>query len=345
MKYRFFIIHLLMVVVLGLAVSTTAVKADYDAALNLYKEKKYTEAISLLEQWCEKYPKDPREAYLLAQCYRNTKQNQKAIDRLEIILQHHPDADNCRFLLGSLLLPTSPVEATKHFQKAVQVDPENAQYNYYLGSALMAQKKYSEAETPLRKAVSVTPGNVRAQLDLGKVLLLNNKAEEAVKHLKVAIKGENKASALYFLGLAQIQSKDFNGAVSTLTDAVNQTPNDARLYYNLGLARESLLGDQTADLEKYQPIIDAYEKAVSLNNDVEDYKFRLGNAYETAVRNIYDKITGNDTLKDKALDYLAKARKAFESVNSDSARQRIAEVDQIIDSVKNPIVIEEEVPL
>ncbi len=345
MKYRFFIIHLLMVVVLGLAISTTTVKADYDAALNLFKQKKYTEAIPLLEEWCNKYPKDPRGAYLLAQCYRSTKQNQKAIDRLNIILEHHPDADNCRFLMGTLLLPTSPAEATIHLQRAVKVDPENAQYNYYLGSALMAQKKYSESETYLQKAVTVTPGNTRAQLDLGRVLLLNNKAADAIKHLKIAAKGNDKENALYFLGLAQIQSKDFNGAVSTFSDAVNLTPGDAKLFYNLGLARESLLGDQVVELEKYQPIIDAYEKAVSLNNDVADYQFRLGNAYETAIRNIYDKLTGNDTLKDKALNYLAKAKKAYEAVDSDTARQRITEVDQIVDNIKNPIVIEEEIPL
>ena len=111
------------------------------------------------------------------------------------------------------------------------------------------------------------------------------------------------------------------------------------------MARESLLGDQVVELEKYQPIIDAYEKAVSLNNDVADYQFRLGNAYETAIRNIYDKLTGNDTLKDKALNYLAKAKKANEAVDSDTARQRITEDDQIVDNIKNPIVIEEEIPL
>jgi tetratricopeptide (TPR) repeat protein len=344
MKYRFFFTCLLISAVLVTGLFSSA-KADYDTALNLYKEQKYADAIPLLEEWCGKYPRDPRGAYLLAQCYRNTKQNKKALDRLAIILEHHPDDDKCRFLKGMLLLPSSPAEAAVHFERAAKVDPDNAQYNYYLGNALMAQKKYVEAETSLQKAVSASPGNARAQLDFGRVLLLNNKAEEAIKHLKTAARGNDKETALYFLGVAQIQTKDYSGAVTTFSDAVALAPNDARMHFNLGLAREGQLGDQPVEFDKYQPVIEAYEKAVSLSKDIEDYSFRLGNAYETAVRSIYEKTAGNETLSKKALDYLAKARAAYGAINSDAARQRIPGVDQMIENIKNPQIIEEEVTL
>lgn len=345
MNYRFFLTGLVMTAVLVTSVLISGARADYDTALNLYKEQKYTEAIPLLEEWCGKYPRDPRGAYLLAQCYRNTKQNEKALERLAIILEHHPDDDKCRFLKGMLLLSSSPAEAATHFERAVKVDPGNAQYTYYLGSALMAQKKYAEAEVSLQKAVAAGPGNARAQLDYGRVLLLNNKAEDAVKHLKIAARGADKETALYFLGVAQIQTKDYSGAVTTLSEAVDLAPNDARLYFNLGLAREGLLGDQPAEFEKYQPIIEAYAKAVSLSKDKEDYNFRLGNACETAVRSIYEKTAGNEALSKKALDFLTKARAAYEAVNSDAARQRINGIDQMMENIKNPQIIEEEVTL
>ncbi|MBN1878978.1 tetratricopeptide repeat protein [bacterium] len=343
MKYSPISFTVLLASLLCFAVIPAIVHADYDTAYNLFKEKKYTEAIPLLEEWCGTYPKDPRGAYTLAQCYVKTRQNRKAIDRLTIILEHHPEHAPSQFLMGMLTVPDSPAKALSHFQRAAEEQPDNEQYNYFWGSTLMAEKRYDEAETALRKATKVNPKNAKAQFDLGRVLLFNNKPADSISPLTIASKGTDKASALFYLGLAQLQTKDFAGATDSLSEAAKLTPDDAKVFYNLGLARESTLGDDVKGMEPYDPVIEAYLKACALDKEASDYQYRLGNAYEQAVRKIYTQTAGNDALSAKALDYLSKAKAAFTSANSDAAKDRITGVDQMIENIKNPQIIEEEV--
>ncbi len=326
-----------------LITTETTVKADYDSAYNLFKDKKYTEAIPLLEEWCTTYPKDPRGAYTLAQCYMKTKQSQKAIDRLKICLEHHPEHAPSQFLMGMLVAGDSPAQALGHFQRAAEEQPDNEQYMYYYGSSLMSEKRYGEAETALKKAVVLNPKNAKAQFDLGRALLFGNKPGEAVEPLKIASKGAEKDSALFYLGLAQLQTKDFAGATVSLSEASKLTPNDPKVFYNLGLAQEGGIGDKPTSAEAFDPMIEAYSKAVALDKETSDYQYRLGNAYESAARVVYPQTAGNETLSAKAIDYLNKAKAAYTAANSDAARERLTGVDQMIENVKNPQVIEEEV--
>lgn len=343
MRFSQFLLTTLLLISIMFSALPAAVRADYDTAYNLFKEKKYTEAIPLLEEWCTTYPKDPRGAYTLAQCYTKTRQNQKAVDRLTIILEHHPEHAPSQFLMGMLTLPESATKALSHFERAAQEQPDNDQYNYFLGSTLLAEKQYDKAEEALKKSVAKNPKNSKAQLDLGRSLLFNGKPADAVSPLQIAAKSADKSSALYYLGLAQLQTKDYSGAIGSLTEATKSNPDDAKLFYNLGLAHEGSLGDSASGMEAYQPAIDAYSKAVVIDNATSDYQYRLGNAYEAAVRAIYTKTAGNDALSSRALEYLGKAKSAFSAANTDAARERIAGVDQMIENIKNPQVIEEEV--
>lgn len=338
----------IMITVASLSIMTIHVKADYDTAYELYKAKKYSEAIPLLEEWCNKYPKDPRGGYTLAQCYVKTKQNSKAMERLAVVLEHHPDHAPSQFLTGMLTLKASPSKALPHFEEAVKASPDNSTYHYYYGSALMATKQYDQAAASLKKAVEINPKNGKAQLDLGKVLLISGSPQDAIKHLTIASKGRStKDSALYYLGLAQIQTKDYTGAVGTLTQAGQLSPDDGKIFYNLGIAHEGSMGGAADSISACQPMIDAYSKAVSLEAGNADYQYRLGNAYEMAARSIYEKTAGNEGLSNQAIDLLEKAKKAYSAaVGADSsspAGDRIGGVDQMIENIKNPRIIEEEV--
>ncbi|MCD4655478.1 tetratricopeptide repeat protein [bacterium] len=346
---RFKTLCAIPIILAVLAIVTIAdVSADYDTAFELYKAKKYSEAIPMLEEWCNKYTKDPRGGYTLSQCYLKTKQNEKALKRLAIVLGHHPEHAPSQFLTGILKLKSSPENSLPHFQEAVKTNSENGKYQYYYGSALMATKQYEKAAKAMKKAVELNPKNGKAQLDLGKILLISGKPAEAVSHLKIASEGKrDKALALYYLGLAQYKLKDFPDAVSTFEQAGQIKPTDAKIFYNLGLAREGSLGENPTTVEACQPMIDAFNKAVQLESGNADYQFRLGNAYETAGRSIYTKTAGNKTVSSKALEILDKATKAYNAAiasdASNPAVDRLTGISQMIENIKNPQVIEEEV--
>ena len=191
MKFeKFWILPVVCSIIAMVFVSPGLAQVDYDKAYELYKAKKYSEAIPMLEEWCNKYPKDPRGGYTLAQSYVKTKQQKKAMERLNIVLGHHPDHAPSQFLAGVLKLKSSPAKAMPHFEAAVAAKPDNGNYQYYYGSALMASKRYNEAEAALKKAVKANPKNGKAQLDLRRVLMLNKKPADALAPLQVAAKGK-----------------------------------------------------------------------------------------------------------------------------------------------------------
>ena len=349
MKFeKFWILPVVCSIIAMVFVSPGLAQVDYDKAYELYKAKKYSEAIPMLEEWCNKYPKDPRGGYTLAQSYVKTKQQKKAMERLNIVLGHHPDHAPSQFLAGVLKLKSSPAKAMPHFEAAVAAKPDNGNYQYYYGSALMASKRYNEAEAALKKAVKANPKNGKAQLDLGRVLMLNKKPADAIAPLKVAAKGKRgKDLALYYLGLAQYQTSDFAGAVKSLDQASKLKGADAKIFYNLGMAHEGALGKAPGTIEACQPMIDAYSKAVEMEPDKADYNFRLGNSYEAAARAIYAKTAGNDAMSKKALGLLGKAQNSYNAAvaadASNPAKDRLAGVAEMVENIKNPKVIEEEV--
>ncbi|MBN1297970.1 tetratricopeptide repeat protein [bacterium] len=348
MKWKIvWIVPALAIVCLSI-LSTRPVKADYDTAYQLYKAKKYSEAIPLLEEWCNKYPKDPRGGYTLAQCYVKTKQTNKALDRLAVVLEHHPEHAPSQFLTGFLTLGSSPDNALPHFKRATEEEADNAQYQYYYGSALIAAKQYDDALPVLKKAVELNPKSAKAQLDLGKVLLLTNRPSDAIGPLQIASKGkEDKETALYYLGVANLQTKNYADAVTALKQAGQLSPDDAKVFYNLGMAHEGTLPSPVDSVETCQPMIDAYLQAVKLEAGNAGYQFRLGAAYETAARSIYAKTAGNPGMSTQALNLLEKAKAAYATaVQADAgnpANDRIAGTDQMIENIRNPQVIEEEV--
>ncbi len=326
----------------------TAEANNYDDAYKLYKAKDIKGAIPLLEEHCNKYPKDPRGGYLLAQCYRKTKQVDKAAGRLQVVLEHHPDHDSSQFLMGHVfLMKKNPSKAIKHFEEAVKLQPENGDYQYYYGSTLLALKKYPDAAGALKKAVTLNPKNSRANLDYGRVLVLSKDYQKAIAPLKKASQSPKTASkALYYLGNAQLQLKEFSSAVETFKTATTKSPDEAKLFYSLGIAQEGAGGDSFSTPEAYMPIIQSYSKAVALDGSVADYHFNLGKTHENAVRTIYEKTAGNETVSKQALDMLAKAKTAYESAAKIDAtsggNDGLTRVNQMIDNIKNPKIIEVE---
>lgn len=346
MKYsRFLALTLSLIVFTLFAAQLTS--ADYDAAYELYKAKKYSEAIPMLEEWCNKYPKDPRGGYTLAQCYVKTKQSKKALDRLAVVLEHHDDHGPSQFLTGVLKLKASADAAIPHFEAAIKSSPDNASYHYYMGTAKLSKKDYAGAIESLQKSANLKPKS-KTNLDLGRAYLLNGDPASATAPLKAASKGKRtKSSALYYLGLAEYQNKNYTEAVSALEKASAISKDDPKVFYNLGMSREAALGSAITDDTACKPLIEAYKKAVELDAGNADYQFRLGAAYESAARAIYSKTAGNEAISNKALGYLGQADKAFKAaIAADAAspaKDRVSAVAQMVDNIKNPSVIEEEV--
>ncbi len=77
-------------------------------------------------------------------------------------------------------------QASKIFQRAVELNPQSGNLHFVLGRALIEQGRLREAEQAFLHAVKLEPSFMEAQYQLGLVLRAQNRQEESVEALRVA---------------------------------------------------------------------------------------------------------------------------------------------------------------
>lgn len=119
--------------------------------------------------------------------------------------------------------------AIAEFRKATESDPNFAQAFLNLGEELMQIHDNAAAIAPLKRALALQPDLDEAHLQLGYALLSLGYAAEAIPHLE-------RVHAIEALGIAQIETGNYEEAVANLGAALAKHPNDPDLLYYLGRA-------------------------------------------------------------------------------------------------------------
>jgi len=129
--------------------------------------------------------------------------------------------------------------AIVEFRKATEIDPNLTQGFLNLGEEYMQAHDYGAAIPPLKRALELSPDLEAAHLQLGYALLSQGFAAEAIPHLE-------RVHALEALGIAQIDTGQFQEAIGNLSAALAQHPNQEDLLYYLGRAA-GLLSKRSID--------------------------------------------------------------------------------------------------
>ena len=129
--------------------------------------------------------------------------------------------------------------AIAEFRKATESDPNLAEAFLDLGEELMQTHDYGEAIAPLKRALELNSDLDAAHLQLGYALLSQGYATEAIPHLE-------RVNALEALGIAQIDTEQYQEAVANLSAALVKRPGDPDLLYYLGRA-SGLLSKRAID--------------------------------------------------------------------------------------------------
>src|SRR5208282_1724516 len=130
-------------------------------------------------------------------------------------------------------------EAIAEFRKATESDPNFDQAFLDLGVVYMEKHDFAAAIEPLKRAIEISPSLDAAHLQLGYALLAQGYAAESIPHLE-------RAHALEALGIAQIETGQYEQAVANLSLALTQRPGDPDLLYYLGRA-SGLLSKRSVD--------------------------------------------------------------------------------------------------
>jgi tetratricopeptide (TPR) repeat protein len=125
--------------------------------------------------------------------------------------------------------------ATEQFQKALRIDPDDADAVYNLGNVLAQQGSFEAAAQQLQHALQINPGNAMAAYDLGNVRAKQERLDEAMEQFQRALKIDpGLARAHYNIGSLLSQQGKLNEAIAHFRHVMLLAPGDARSPYNMG---------------------------------------------------------------------------------------------------------------
>jgi tetratricopeptide (TPR) repeat protein len=167
-----------------------------------------------------------------------TGQVDQAILDLTALRDKEPNQAEIRVgLAKALVAKRQPDPAIAELQKAVELDPANAEAQYQLGFVQHVMKANAAAALgPYDKAVAADPANTTYRTNLGAALTESKQLDRAVAELTKVTQtpGYSRPEAWIYLGQAQIAAKRFKEALEALNKAAEIAPNNAQVEAFLG---------------------------------------------------------------------------------------------------------------
>jgi tetratricopeptide (TPR) repeat protein len=150
---------------------------------------------------------------------------------LKEIIDFNADQPTGRMQKGSLYLSQgNPLEALKHYEKALEWDPYSAPLHHDIAIILAGINQIDKATNHLKKAIDLDPKDADYRLKLGLALNELGKTKEAIESFKMAVKLDpNFANAWYNLGLSLNSIGEKHKAKEALIKGQKADPNDLRI--------------------------------------------------------------------------------------------------------------------
>ena len=213
-------------------------------------------------------------------------------------------------------------KAVSHLEKAIEINPNDAELHFILGSVFARQGLTEKAISHFEAGLRIRPNDVRERCNLGAMFAKQGQTEKAISHFENALKIDpDCAEAHSNLGVLFTRQGQIEKAVSHLEKAVEINPDYAEAHYNLGavLARQGQTEKAISHFEKTLRIDPDYaeahanlgvlfarqgqteravshlEKAVEINPDYAEAHYNLG------------AVLASQEQFDKAISHLEKA--------------------------------------
>ena len=159
-------------------------------------------------------------------------QTDLALQDLTQLRDQNPESAAVRLGLGRVQIARRDAAgALVELQKAVELDPKNAEAQYQLGYVQHAMKQSAAAAVgPYEQAVALEPGNTLFRTSLGSALTDAGQMDRAVEELTkvTATEGYGGWQAWYYLGAAQLKASRFKEATAALEKALAVKPDNAQ---------------------------------------------------------------------------------------------------------------------
>jgi serine/threonine protein kinase/WD40 repeat protein/tetratricopeptide (TPR) repeat protein len=138
-----------------------------------------------------------------AKSLRESRRYDDAAAIMKALLEVDPQRTDLHFTLSLTLSATSRLRASLHHaQRAVELHPDNDDYQHWLTSIQVKNKRFAEAERSARQTLATQPDLLSAHVNLGQALLGQNRFDESIDSLQQAATIAQQRSAFPELYLA-----------------------------------------------------------------------------------------------------------------------------------------------
>jgi tetratricopeptide (TPR) repeat protein len=168
----------------------------------------------------------------------------------------------------------------KSFEQEVRENPESDLANYYYGRFLLGDKQYKAALRYLKKAHTLEPEDIDYQFWLGVVSgTLGKKSLERKSYLKVLSLKRDHLQALIYLGHNQLESREYTKALINYGKALDIWPASPSALFNRALiatkfGRKPEAKTGWLEYLSYYPSGAMARRAVAHLNNLDDFSFR-----------------------------------------------------------------------
>lgn len=188
---------------------------------------------------------------------------QRAKSLIAEVLKENPRDNDALILRANMALQHGDAAtAITDLRSVLRDQPNSTPLMRALAKAHLENNEPSLAEETLRNAVQINPGDVEARKQLAQLLLQRGKADQAKPILEQLAASEAKLSLDVAEGLfrTQMQTRDLDGAQTTVEKVQQQYPDKAVGWYYAALLAEA---HQDKELARKD-----YERALQLQPDI-----------------------------------------------------------------------------
>jgi arylsulfatase A-like enzyme/Tfp pilus assembly protein PilF len=185
-------------------------KIDFANKLHevLFDEDRYDVALAKVQDLARQFESDTGVIYLeFGKGLIRREKYPEAVTALRIGVEKMPDSSTAHYELGLALIKSDQWEAAlPEIQASVDHTPTSAQFHFYLAGVYTHLKRVPEATKEYEKALEIEPNHFQANLTYGHLLLLEGHPDAALSKLDRAVKiNPDSAEAHRYLAVAYEQ--------------------------------------------------------------------------------------------------------------------------------------------
>ena len=126
--------------------------------------------------------------------------------------------------------------AIAHYQEAVRLAPDAAEFQVNLGLLLVDRHRFAEAATAFQRAIALRPADAESHNNLGAMLARQGRFVDAASTFRRAlVLAPSYGLARRNLGLALAAGGDIDGGIREVLDALKLSPKEAQWHYEVGV--------------------------------------------------------------------------------------------------------------